>query len=119
MWRSQLYVHPEPSYELLKAWQKKGTNTLPLVWKHCWAASRWCWARPRCNCRHGHDRKRGIADSPARLGDAAQFVYRHEWKLGDLVIWDNTGTMHRTLTYDHKSGRLMHRTKLEGEEAFA
>jgi alpha-ketoglutarate-dependent taurine dioxygenase len=36
-----------------------------------------------------------------------------------MVIWDNTGTMHRAMPYDHKSGRLMHRTKLEGEEAFA
>ena len=36
-----------------------------------------------------------------------------------MVIWDNTGTMHRALQYDHKAGRLMHRTKLEGEEAFA
>src|SRR3546814_5847665 len=22
-----------------------------------------------------------------------QFVYRHKWSIGDLVIWDNTGTM--------------------------
>jgi alpha-ketoglutarate-dependent taurine dioxygenase len=57
-----------------------------------------------------------------RLRDWAtqpQFVYRHEWKLGDLVIWDSTGTMHRALPYDHNSGRLMHRTKLEGEESIA
>jgi alpha-ketoglutarate-dependent taurine dioxygenase len=48
-----------------------------------------------------------------------QFVYRHHWKLGDTVIWDNTGTMHRVLPYPFDSGRLMHRTKLMGEEAFA
>ncbi len=34
MWRSQLYWHPEPSYELLKQWKARGENTLPLVWKH-------------------------------------------------------------------------------------
>jgi alpha-ketoglutarate-dependent taurine dioxygenase len=35
------------------------------------------------------------------------------------VIWDNTGTMHRATPYDPTSGRLLQRTKLEGEEPFA
>jgi hypothetical protein len=30
-----------------------------------------------------------------------------------------TGTMHRPMPYDPNSGRTLHRTKLEGEEAFA
>lgn len=29
-----------------------------------------------------------------------QFVYRHSWRVGDLVIWDNRATMHRGLPYD-------------------
>jgi alpha-ketoglutarate-dependent taurine dioxygenase len=48
-----------------------------------------------------------------------EFTYSHEWSVGDLVAWDNTGTMHRAEAYDHDSGRLMVRTKLEGEEPFA
>ena len=55
----------------------------------------------------------------ARLRDWAtqpQYVYRHEWQPGDLLIWDNTGTMHRALPYAVDSGRLMHRTILAGEE---
>jgi alpha-ketoglutarate-dependent taurine dioxygenase len=48
-----------------------------------------------------------------------QFVYRRKWSVGDLVIWDNTGTMHRAMPYDPNSGRMLQRTKLEGEEAFA
>ena len=31
-----------------------------------------------------------------------QFVYRHEWRVHDLVIWDNRCTMHRGLSYDDK-----------------
>ncbi len=31
-----------------------------------------------------------------------QFVYRHQWRVHDLVIWDNRCTMHRGLTYDDK-----------------
>ena len=55
----------------------------------------------------------------ARLRDWAtqpQYVYRHEWQVGDLIIWDNTGTMHRAMPYAVDSGRLMHRTILAGEE---
>ena len=30
----------------------------------------------------------------------SQFRYRHAWQVGDLVIWDNRGTMHRGIAYD-------------------
>ncbi|HEY8069869.1 MAG TPA: TauD/TfdA family dioxygenase [Burkholderiales bacterium] len=29
-----------------------------------------------------------------------RFVYRHEWRVGDLVIWDNLATMHRGRPFD-------------------
>jgi len=29
-----------------------------------------------------------------------EFVYRHAWRVGDLVIWDNRCTMHRGRSYD-------------------
>jgi len=28
------------------------------------------------------------------------FVYRHQWREGDLVIWDNRATMHRAMPFD-------------------
>ena len=34
-----------------------------------------------------------------------QFVYRHSWRVGDLVIWDNRATMHRGLPYDDTKHR--------------
>jgi alpha-ketoglutarate-dependent taurine dioxygenase len=45
-----------------------------------------------------------------------RYVYRHTWELGDLVLWDNTGTMHRVRPYDASRGRLLHRFTLEGIE---
>jgi alpha-ketoglutarate-dependent taurine dioxygenase len=45
-----------------------------------------------------------------------ELVYRHDWKVGDLVIWDNCGVMHRVVPYAVDSGRLMHRTTLSGFE---
>jgi alpha-ketoglutarate-dependent 2,4-dichlorophenoxyacetate dioxygenase len=29
-----------------------------------------------------------------------EFVYRHTWRVGDLVIWDNRATMHRARSFD-------------------
>lgn len=39
---------------------------------------------------------------------APQFVYRHAWRVGDLVIWDNLSTMHRGRSFDD----AMHRREL-------
>lgn len=42
-------------------------------------------------------------------------VYRHDWTVGDLVIWDNQGVMHRVVPYTDE-GRVMHRTTIAGKE---
>jgi alpha-ketoglutarate-dependent taurine dioxygenase len=46
-----------------------------------------------------------------------RFVYTHEWQVGDFVMWDNTGMLHRALPYDASSERLLHRTTVQGDEA--
>jgi alpha-ketoglutarate-dependent 2,4-dichlorophenoxyacetate dioxygenase len=38
-----------------------------------------------------------------------EFVYRHEWRLGDLVIWDNRATMHRGRSFDETRVRDLRR----------
>lgn len=39
-----------------------------------------------------------------------QFVYTQNWKVGDLVVWDNRCTMHRGRPYDLSHRRVLHRT---------
>ena len=34
-----------------------------------------------------------------------EFVYRHAWRVGDLVIWDNRATMHRARPFDDAKHR--------------
>ncbi len=34
-----------------------------------------------------------------------EFVYRHAWRVGDLVIWDNRATMHRAMPFDDTTHR--------------
>jgi alpha-ketoglutarate-dependent taurine dioxygenase len=62
------------------------------------------------------DESRAIIDDLLAWTTQPDFVYRHEWDVGDLVIWDNTGVMHRVEAYPEDSGRMMHRTTLVGEE---
>ncbi len=45
-----------------------------------------------------------------------QFVYRHKWRAGDLLIWDNRSLLHRATAYDGtKYKRLMQRTTVAGD----
>jgi alpha-ketoglutarate-dependent 2,4-dichlorophenoxyacetate dioxygenase len=39
-----------------------------------------------------------------------QYVYRHTWKPGDLVIWDNRATLHRGRRWDMDEPRELRRT---------
>ena len=55
-----------------------------------------------------------LAEDLIAHATAAERVYRHEWKVGDLVFWDNRAAMHSATparSYDHAGGgeRLMHR----------
>jgi alpha-ketoglutarate-dependent 2,4-dichlorophenoxyacetate dioxygenase len=45
-----------------------------------------------------------------------EFVYRHSWRVGDLVIWDNRCLLHRATPYDaQRHKRLMQRTTVAGD----
>jgi taurine dioxygenase len=44
-----------------------------------------------------------------------QFIYRHSWRTGDLLLWDNCTVQHRAIQdYDMPLRRLMHRTTMGG-----
>ncbi len=43
------------------------------------------------------------------------FIYRHQWRVGDLLLWDNCTVQHRAVQdYDMPLRRLMHRTTMGG-----
>jgi alpha-ketoglutarate-dependent 2,4-dichlorophenoxyacetate dioxygenase len=48
-----------------------------------------------------------------------QFVYRHEWRAGDLVMWDNRCTVHRGRRFDLDARRELRRATTQdlGEAA--
>ena len=119
-WNTLFYYQPEPDIRTLRQMQAIGDRELPLVWTHRSGRKSLVLG---ATARHIVDMDyRKSAELLVRLRDWAtqpRFVYRHRWSVGDLVIWDNTGTMHRATPYDPNSGRLLQRTKLAGEEPFA
>jgi taurine dioxygenase len=49
-----------------------------------------------------------IAENPA-------IVYEHEWRLGDLVVWDNWCSIHARKDFPREEPRLMRRCTIEGQ----
>ncbi len=65
----------------------------------------------------------GMADDEAEALIAAladhvvkpAHIYRHQWRPGDLLMWDNCTVQHRAIQdYDLPQRRLMHRTTMGG-----
>jgi alpha-ketoglutarate-dependent 2,4-dichlorophenoxyacetate dioxygenase len=46
-----------------------------------------------------------------------EFAYRHTWRPGDVVMWDNRATMHRGLTWPQDQARSMVRTTISAVDA--
>ena len=97
-WHDRLYHEREPRHEMLMQWMARQSAEMPLV-------------QPLRGGRHGlliDDTAIQIADmefseSEAFLGGLRdwvtqpQFVYRHTWQPGDLVIWNSASVLYRGL----------------------
>jgi alpha-ketoglutarate-dependent taurine dioxygenase len=114
---SQRLFNDDPTEQEVANWRKRPAKEHPLVWRHR-------SGRKSLVLGATTDHVVGMAASEGRallddLLDRATTpdrVYRHEWRVGDVVIWDNRGVLHRALPYDPASPRDMHRTTFAGDE---
>ena len=121
MWHSQLFHCPEPTLEQLRDWQSKGEGgtgerNLPLVYKHA-SGRKSLILGNTAEYVVGQDTQES-ARTLHGLRDFAtgpDYNYAHEWTVGDAVMWDNTGTLHRAIPYDPDCGRMLHRTIIKGD----
>ena len=66
-----------------------------------------------------------VADSDALLdalwahATQPRFAMCHEWKVGDLLMWNNLSVLHRRDPFDSKTRRVMHRSQIKGSERIA
>jgi alpha-ketoglutarate-dependent taurine dioxygenase len=116
-WALARHSNPEPTYAEFQQSRRGPSQSRPLVWKQK-SGRRSLVIGSTAAYVEGLDPLDSL-DLLIRLRDWAtqpQFVYRHEWKPGDMVIWDNTASLHRARPYELNCGRLMHRSMLRGEE---
>ncbi|MBY0286852.1 MAG: TauD/TfdA family dioxygenase [Mycobacteriaceae bacterium] len=114
---SQRRVHADPSPELVAKWRSRPTHEHPLVWTHR-SGRRSLVLGASADYIVGMDVDEGRALLAGLLDRATQpdLVYSHSWSVGDTVIWDNNGVLHRAAPYDPDSPREMLRTTVLGDE---
>ena len=114
---AQRRLESDPTPEQLAMWRSRPTKEQPLIWRHA-NGQRSVVLGPTADHVVGMEPEEGRAllEDILERSTAPSRVYRHEWRVGDLVIWDNRGVLHRALPYDPASPRDMHRTTLTGDE---
>lgn len=60
------------------------------------------------------DESNALLDRIWEVATADALTWRHQWRPGDLVLWDNRCVMHRRDAFDPGSRRVMHRTQIKG-----
>jgi taurine dioxygenase len=66
-----------------------------------------------------------IADSEALLdalwkhATQPRFAMCHEWRVGDVLMWNNLSVLHRRDPFDPATRRVMHRTQIKGNQRIA
>lgn len=108
---------PEPTPEQVAMWRRRPAKEQPLVWTHrSGRRSLVLGATTDSVVGMAPDEGRSLLDDLLARATAPEKVYRHHWEVGDLVIWDNRGVLHRATPYDPASHRDMHRTTFAGDE---
>jgi alpha-ketoglutarate-dependent taurine dioxygenase len=108
---------PDPTPEQLADWARKPSKVHPLVWTHDSGRKSLVLGATASHVDSWDEAEgRAFLDELLARATRDERVYRHEWEVGDLVIWDNRGVLHRACPYDATSPRDMHRTTLHGNE---
>jgi alpha-ketoglutarate-dependent taurine dioxygenase len=114
---SQRLVYPDPTPEQVKGWRGRPTSIHPLVWTHrSGRKSLLISAHAERVLGMEPDESHDLLDGLMNRATEDDLVYRHHWSVGDTVIWDNTGVMHRATPYPTGSPREMLRTTVFGNE---
>src|SRR5262245_21135717 len=58
-----------------------------------------------------------LLDTIWNLATRESLTWRHQWRAGDLVLWDNRCTMHRRDPFDPSTRRTMHRTQITADRS--
>ncbi len=60
----------------------------------------------------------GILEQLYDIGERREFIFEHEWQLGDFLMWDNRCTIHARTDFPKNERRLLRRCTVEGEPLY-
>jgi alpha-ketoglutarate-dependent taurine dioxygenase len=110
-------VYDDPTPEQLANWRLRRPREHPLVWQRRTGRKSLVLGSTA-----DYVVDMDLVEGRALLADLVQRatrperVARHDWTVGDMVIWDNTGVLHRVTGHDPTSSRELHRATLVGDE---
>lgn len=77
-------------------------------------------AHAKCIVGWSEGESRALLDGLLACATRPEHTWRHEWRTGDLVIWDNQASVHRATPYDTaRHRRLMQRTTISSRDEAA
>jgi alpha-ketoglutarate-dependent taurine dioxygenase len=114
---TQRLQYPNPTDDQVDRWRARPMSEHPLVWTHrdgrkSLVLSGSCDHIVGMEVAEGRALLKDLMDRATR----SERVHRHVWFVGDTVIWDNRGVMHRAVPYPSDSPREMLRTTVLGDE---
>ncbi len=105
------YVHRNPAYN------PTTPPAHPLICTHPDTRRKMLFVSPSsANGIEGMNDEEGKSLLNQLLEHATQdkLVWRHQWRVGDVMVWDNRATLHRRDAFDPAERRLMWRTQMLG-----
>jgi alpha-ketoglutarate-dependent taurine dioxygenase len=110
-------VYDDPTPEQLANWRRRRPREHPLVWKRrSGRKSLVMGSTADYVVDMDMDEGRALLAKLVTRATRRERVVRHDWTVGDMVIWDNTGVLHRVTGHDPTSKRELHRATLVGDE---
>ena len=110
-------VYEDPTPEQLSNWRLRRPREHPLVWqRRTGRKSLVLGSTADYVVDMDVEEGRALLTDLVRRATRPERVARHDWSVGDMVVWDNTGVLHRVTGHNPTSSRELHRATLVGDE---
>jgi alpha-ketoglutarate-dependent taurine dioxygenase len=113
----QRKTYSDPTPEQEADWASWPVKEHPLVWEHQSGRRSLVFGASAAHVIGlGDSEGRALLDDLEHRSTTPDRILRHTWTVGDMVIWDNLGLVHRARPFDRTKPRTMKRTTLAGDE---